>query len=68
MKIDIDKDLQPFIVAMCKNNGISYKAYVNGLLEKAIKNEYDPPENIRFAGSRRSSDTEYLLDGSLGGA
>ena len=48
MKIDIDKDLQPFIVDMCKNNGISYRAYVNGLLEKAIKNEYDPPVDLKF--------------------
>ena len=48
MKIDIDKDLQPFIVDMCKNNGISYRAYVNGLLEEAIKNEDDPPVDLKF--------------------
>ena len=41
MKIEIDKDLAEFIAAMCRNNGISYKAYTNSLLEKAIQKEVD---------------------------
>ena len=39
MKIQIDKHLAEFIASMCRNNGISYKAYTNSLLEKAITDE-----------------------------
>jgi|LULM01.1.fsa_nt_gb hypothetical protein len=39
MNIKIDKHLAEFIARMCRNNGISYKAYANSLLEKAITEE-----------------------------
>ena len=39
MKIQIDKHLAEFIASMCRKNRISYKAYTNSLLEKAITDE-----------------------------
>ena len=50
MKIQIDKHLAEFIAAMCRNNGIAYKAYTNSLLEKAIQKEIDVKKNLDAMG------------------